>query len=109
MCQVLTSISPGRGIGQCWHSCSGGSGQYYARVTPSSFASPSSFSLDIWQAYVYGLGNHNNATIAIRGNDTCADYTCSKKPEDIICSTGPDSGGFNATYTAFYGGADPPQ
>ena len=105
----LTSYSPGRGIGQCWNACEGGSGQYYARVTPSSFVSESNFSLDIWQAYVYELGNHNNASIPIRGNDTCADYTCTKLPQDIVCQTGDASEGFNATYTAYYGGADPPQ
>ncbi|KAK5707097.1 hypothetical protein LTR17_021019 [Elasticomyces elasticus] len=101
---------PGRGVGTCWNKCGASTGsQYYARVTPSSFNSTSSYSLDIWQSYVYELGNHNNATIPISTTDACIEYTCTKELNDNVCQTGQDSEGFNGTYTAYYGGADPPQ
>lgn len=66
------------------------------------------FSLDIWQAYVYELGNHNNATIAI--NTTDAGLMCTKSllrysRGYITCAS--NGTAVNQTYTAYYGGADP--
>jgi hypothetical protein len=64
----------------CWHPCSSLSPTtptgyyYYTRLSPSPPPSSScsfnlsSFSLDVWQGYIYEIGNHNNATVVLSEN-----------------------------------------
>ncbi|KAK5114256.1 hypothetical protein LTR85_010321 [Meristemomyces frigidus] len=86
--------------------CSGGSGIYYTKVTAGTYTSAASFSLDVWQAYVNELGDHNNATIAIASSSNSTSYACTSDAACRVC-TESGSGGFNQTLQEYYGGADP--
>ncbi|KAK5133480.1 hypothetical protein LTR08_007722 [Meristemomyces frigidus] len=81
----------------CWSQCTNNG--YYARITAGTYASAANFSLDIWQAFVYELANHNSATVPIAFADCYTDAACE------VCT---ESGSaFNQTLTTYYAGSDP--
>ncbi|KAK6383282.1 hypothetical protein LTR65_010266 [Meristemomyces frigidus] len=91
----------------CWAECTGGSGQYYTKVNAGTYTSAAAgFALDIWQAYVNELGDHNNATVSVpSGGRKSTSYTCTSNSARGVCT---ESGArFNQTLQEVYGGADP--
>ena len=65
----------------CWQPC--GETGYYTRISPDSYAFAGDFSVDVWQSYVYELGNHNNATVSVsEGKDS---FACSRGGQTTIC------------------------
>lgn len=72
----------------CFQPCGDNTG-YYARITPDSYAFAGDFSVDIWQSYVYEIGNHNNATLTLsEGNNN---FSCSRGGQSTICELRSDS------------------
>ncbi|KAI7302375.1 hypothetical protein KC315_g16171 [Hortaea werneckii] len=92
----------------CWTQCTGGSGTYYTRISPnSSYTCADDFALDIWQSYVYELGNHNNASVLISSSTGGEGFTCTQDTRCKICQTTSDGEGFDQGLEQCYGGSVP--
>ncbi|RMY70942.1 hypothetical protein D0862_14677 [Hortaea werneckii] len=95
-------------IPTCWTQCTGGSGTYYTRISPtSSYTCADDFALDIWQSYVYELGNHNNASVPISSSAGGEGFACTQDQQCKVCQTTSDGEGFDQRLEQFYGGAVP--
>ena len=75
-------------------------------ITEGTYSSASSFSLDIWEAYVYELSNHNNATVSVTTASNTTSYGCTTDAACQQCRTQSGSG-FLQTEHMYYGGGDP--
>ncbi|KAI7554229.1 hypothetical protein KC331_g688 [Hortaea werneckii] len=94
----------------CWTQCTGGSGTYYTRISPNlTYTCADDFSLDIWQSYVYELGNHNNASVTISPSSSTGgdSFGCTQDDQCKTCQTTKDGKGFDQSLEQFYGGAVP--
>lgn len=69
-------------VPSCFQSCGDNTG-YYARVTPDTYQFAGNFSVDIWQSYVYEIGNHNNATLQLVEGE--GGFGCSRGGQSTIC------------------------
>ncbi|KAI6907973.1 hypothetical protein KC318_g4663 [Hortaea werneckii] len=98
-------------IPTCWTQCTGGSGTYYTRISPNlTYTCADDFSLDIWQSYVYELGNHNNASVTISPSSSTGGedgFACMQDDRCKICQTTAEGKGFDQSLEQFYGGAVP--
>jgi hypothetical protein len=86
-------------VGDCWYSCSGGDGQYFASII--SYGGIHNFTIDVWQDYIDEIGNANNATIPIELT-SCVDGGV---PEAITCQC---SDNITATITTYNSVDEPP-
>ncbi|KAM0720321.1 hypothetical protein Q7P37_004457 [Cladosporium fusiforme] len=86
----------------CFQRCGDNSG-YYARVTPGSYEFAGNFSVDIWQAYVYEIGNHNNATVVLEEGEES--FGCSRGGQSTICELREEE--LEVEEEQYFGGADP--
>jgi hypothetical protein len=66
----------------CWQPC-GEHTRYFTRIMPESYTSADSFSIDIWQSYVYEIGNHNNATV--KASEGRQKLSCSRDRHTTTC------------------------
>ncbi|KAI7218508.1 hypothetical protein KC333_g3561 [Hortaea werneckii] len=95
----------------CWTQCTGGSGTYYTRISPTAnYTCADDFNLDIWQSYVYELGNHNNASVTISPSSATGGengFGCTQDDQCKVCQTTAEGAGFDQALEQFYGGAVP--
>ncbi|GAB1735503.1 hypothetical protein NU219Hw_g4083t1 [Hortaea werneckii] len=92
----------------CWTPCTGGSGTYYTRISPTAgYTCADDFGLEIWQSYVYELGNHNNATVTISPTGGADGFACTQDEQCKSCQTTAEGKGFDRELGQFYGGSTP--
>ncbi|KAI7202937.1 hypothetical protein KC316_g1659 [Hortaea werneckii] len=101
-------------IPTCWTECTGGSGTYYTRISPNlTYTCADDFSLDIWQSYVYELGNHNNASVTISPSSSSSTggeedgFACTQDDQCKVCQTTAQGAGVDQGLEQYYGGAVP--
>ncbi|KAF1819120.1 uncharacterized protein K489DRAFT_384019 [Dissoconium aciculare CBS 342.82] len=107
----------------CWQPCSSSppssssssdpnslTGAYFARISPGGFVSVGDFALDIWQGYIYEIGNHNNATVVLKEDDGGWECARSVGTNGIVvdrCEVGKDGPAVEKVVETWHNGADP--